>query len=126
VLTPEVLAKLRERIAALGEGECDFAVIGSALRIADPDHKGSSMNVYAALPQLADDVRRGKDAKININGNETVDRPELTAAMIAAAQIARRTGMKLEDVKVEDIAQLTPEICEKLQGKGNLSCGPSR
>lgn len=122
-LSPESIEALKTRVAALGARECDNAVLREAQRIAEPEHKGSSQNVYAVLPQLAGDVLKGREAKININGNDTVDVFELTSALVAAAQIAKQQGIKLENVSVDAIAELTPEICRKLQGALSPECG---
>lgn len=123
-LSPEAIAELRKKITALGaSGNCDTATIIQAQRIAEPAHQGSALNVYLALPKLAEEARKGKDARINCNGNDTVDVFELTAAMIAAAQVASKNNINIEDVSIEEITRLVPNIADKLLHTENAQCG---
>lgn len=133
VLTDERLENLKRRISSLGKGDCDNSVLRAAQKIGDPEFGGTAHNIYAVLPQLAQEVLKGADPEtkihrspLNIDNNATIDRPELLAAMVAAAQIAHKQHIELKDVPVDEIAKLSPEICKKLQGEMDLSCKAPR
>jgi hypothetical protein len=118
--------KLRAAVQALASSSCESAMLNAAQRIAEPEHGGKALNVYMALPQIAEDVRAGNKARIDINKNETVQVFELTAAMVAAALVAKQKNIKLEDVPLDDIIALSPGICEQLQREKAASCKPER
>lgn len=99
---------IEERVRTLGTVLCNSAVLQEASRIAKPEFGGSSANVSAVLPQLADASTRQWDVRLNVGcaGDRTVDEDELTAAMIVASRVAHKLHHgDLRAVTIEEITR---------------------
>ena len=130
-LAPNVLTERVDRLVALIRTHgCNDLALALAMGITDPRDGGRAVNLLNAAPQLAvttADGRQAFDSRLDIDGDGTLEKHELTSTLLTVARIAAEHNISVRDVQINDqFIAMNVENCQKVQEGGEGVCRPSR
>ena len=80
--------------------------------ITDPRDGGRAVNLLNAAPQLAvttADGRQAFDSRLDIDGDGTLEKHELTSTLLTVARIAAEHNISVRDVQINGEISFTPD-----------------